>query len=62
MTVAMILALARNFPLHCEDFRAGLWQQHIGYLLSEWTIGLRCAKNIVTFFTSPGMAASLVRA
>jgi D-3-phosphoglycerate dehydrogenase len=40
MTVAMILALARNFPLHWEDFHAGLWQKHTGHLLSEWTIGL----------------------
>lgn len=40
MAVAMIFALARNFPVHSADFRAGLWQKHTGYLLSEWTIGL----------------------
>lgn len=40
MTVAMILSLARNFPLHYQDFHAGLWRKHTGYLLSEWIIGL----------------------
>ncbi len=40
MTVAMIFALARNFPLHGAEFRAGRWQKYTGYLLSEWTIGL----------------------
>ncbi len=40
MTVGMILALARNFPLHLEDSRRGLWKKHAGFLLSEWTIGL----------------------
>ena len=40
MTLAMMLALSRNFPLHCTDFRSGLWRKHTGYLLSEWTIGL----------------------
>lgn len=40
MTVAMILALARNFPLHCSDLRTGQWLKHTGHLLSEWTIGL----------------------
>ena len=40
MTVAMIFALARNFPLHYQDLHTGLWRKHTGYLLSEWTIGL----------------------
>ena len=40
MTVAMILALARNFPLHCGDFCSDIWLKHVGYLISEWTIGL----------------------
>lgn len=40
MTLGMILALARNFPLHFADSRSGLWRTHTGYLLSEWTIGL----------------------
>lgn len=40
MTVAMILALARNLPLHAKDFSAGKWTKRSGWLLSEWTIGL----------------------
>ena len=40
MTVAMILALARNLFLHYSDFRSGRWVKHTGFLLSEWTIGL----------------------
>ena len=40
LTVAMILALARNFTLHQNDFRAGFWKKQSGHLLSEWTIGL----------------------
>lgn len=40
MTVAMILALARNLPLHVADAHAGRWQKRTGWLLSEWTIGL----------------------
>jgi D-3-phosphoglycerate dehydrogenase len=40
MTVAMILALARNFPLYCAARGSGSWRRHAGYLLSEWTIGL----------------------
>jgi D-3-phosphoglycerate dehydrogenase len=40
MTVAMILALARNLPQHGVDFRQGLWRKAPGVLLSEWTIGL----------------------
>ena len=40
MTVAMILALARNLPLHLNDFRHGQWVKRSGALLSEWTIGL----------------------
>ncbi|MBI3332743.1 MAG: phosphoglycerate dehydrogenase [Candidatus Omnitrophica bacterium] len=40
MTVAMILSLARNLPLHLADFRQGFWKKRTGFLLSEWTIGL----------------------
>ena len=40
LTLAMILALARNMPLHLADGRAGAWHKRTGYLLSEWTIGL----------------------
>ena len=40
MTVAMILALARNLPLHVQEFRQGQWKKRTGFLLSEWTIGL----------------------
>lgn len=40
LTVAMILALARNFTLHQNEFRGGLWKKHTGHMLSEWTIGL----------------------
>jgi len=40
MTVGMILALARNLPLHYREFHAGMWRKHTGYLLSEWKIGL----------------------
>lgn len=40
MTLAMILALARNFPAHLDAARQGLWQKRTGVLLSEWTIGL----------------------
>lgn len=40
MTVAMILALARNFPLHGADLRDGRWQRRTAYLLSEWKVGL----------------------
>lgn len=40
MTVAMLFALARNFPLHADDFRNGRWKKHTGHLLSEWTVGL----------------------
>ena len=40
LTVAMILALARNLPLHLHEFRDGLWKKQTGVLLSEWTIGL----------------------
>lgn len=40
MTVAMILALARNLPQHLADARAGVWRKQTGALLSEWTIGL----------------------
>ncbi|MBI3011708.1 MAG: phosphoglycerate dehydrogenase [Candidatus Omnitrophica bacterium] len=40
MTVGMILALARNLPLHLDDVRKGLWKKRTGILLSEWTIGV----------------------
>ena len=40
MTVAMIFALAHNFPLHIDDFRTGNWKKRTGFLLSEWTVGL----------------------
>ncbi len=40
MTLAMILALARNLSLHISDFQAHQWRKHTGHLLSEWTIGL----------------------
>ncbi len=40
MTMAMLFALARNFPLHTDDFRNGRWKKHTGHLLSEWTLGL----------------------
>jgi len=40
MTVAMILALARNLPQHYSEFRSGHWIKHTGFLISEWTIGL----------------------
>ncbi len=40
MTVAMVLSLARNFPVHIAELHTGLWQRHTGHLLSEWTIGL----------------------
>lgn len=39
-TVAMILALAKNYPLHFHDFREGLWKKRTSFLLSEWTVGL----------------------
>lgn len=40
MTVAMILACARNLALHARDSAGGLWKKRSGFLLSEWTIGL----------------------
>jgi D-3-phosphoglycerate dehydrogenase len=40
MTVAMILALARNISVHCADLQRGVWRKCTGYLLSEWTVGL----------------------
>ena len=40
VTLAMILALARNFPVYIAESRAHQWKRHSGYLLSEWTIGL----------------------
>ena len=33
MTAAMILALARNFPLHVAESRLGQWHERAGYLL-----------------------------
>jgi D-3-phosphoglycerate dehydrogenase len=46
LTVAMILALARNLPWHLQDARAGAWTKRTGRLLSEWTIGLIGFGNI----------------
>ncbi len=40
LTVAMMLALARNLPWHASESRQGLWTKRTGRLLSEWTIGL----------------------
>lgn len=40
MTVAMILALARNIPFHVCAAHEGQWVKRTGVLLSEWTIGL----------------------
>ena len=37
---SMVLALARNLPIHQTDFQAGRWRKRSGHLLSEWTIGL----------------------
>lgn len=58
MTVAMIFALARNFPLHEMEFRAGRWQKHTGYLLSEWTIGLvgfgRIGRRVASYLRTFG--------
>lgn len=39
MTVAMILALARNLPQHAREMEQGEWIKHTGRLLSEWTVG-----------------------
>ncbi len=40
LTVAMILALARQLSGFVNDAHAGLWKKRTGVLLSEWTIGL----------------------
>jgi D-3-phosphoglycerate dehydrogenase len=40
LTVAMMLALARNLPEYGVSLREGSWKRHTGFLLSEWTIGL----------------------
>ena len=40
LTIAMILALARNLPLHAKDAWEGRWTKRTGFLLAEWTIGL----------------------
>ncbi len=40
MALAMLLALARNLPLHWDDFRRGEWRKRTGHLLSEWTVGV----------------------
>lgn len=40
LTVAMMLALARNVPRHMRDMGSGVWQKRTGVLLSEWTVGL----------------------
>ena len=40
MTIAMMLALARQFPQHLANVRNGVWKKQTGSLLSEWTVGL----------------------
>jgi D-3-phosphoglycerate dehydrogenase / 2-oxoglutarate reductase len=40
LTLAMILALARDIPHHLGALRRGVWKRRVGALLSEWTIGL----------------------
>lgn len=73
MTVAMLFALARNFPLHGDDFRNGRWKKHTGHLLSEWTVGLigfgrigqeveRCIRPFQprVLITDPALAANRV--
>ena len=40
MALAMLLALARNFPLHWNDSRRGEWKKRTGHLLSEWRVGI----------------------
>lgn len=40
MTIAMMLALARNLTVHKGDFMEGQWKKRSGFLLSEWTVGL----------------------
>ncbi len=40
LTVAMMLALARQVAPHLADARRGEWKKRTGALLSEWTIGL----------------------
>lgn len=40
LTIAMMLALARNLPHHMHDAREGRWVKRTGALLSEWTIGI----------------------
>ncbi|MBI4354505.1 MAG: phosphoglycerate dehydrogenase [Candidatus Omnitrophica bacterium] len=40
LTLAMILASARNLPLHHSDSHAGRWTKRTGRLVSEWCIGL----------------------
>jgi len=40
MTIAMMLALARQLPQHLAGLRSGLWKAQTGSLLSEWTVGL----------------------
>jgi len=40
LTVAMMLALARNLMVHAHDCNQGRWKKHTGVLLSEWTVGL----------------------
>jgi D-3-phosphoglycerate dehydrogenase len=40
LTLAMILALARNLSRYSVDGRDRLWRRYEGHLLSEWTIGI----------------------
>jgi len=39
-TVAMMLALAKNYSLHINDFQQGLWKKYYGKMIREMTIGL----------------------
>lgn len=40
MTVAMMLALARELPAQSRDMAQGRWLRRQGYMLGDWTIGL----------------------
>jgi len=40
LTVAMMLALAKNIGLHSADLKSGEWKKHTGRMMSELTVGL----------------------
>jgi D-3-phosphoglycerate dehydrogenase len=40
LTVAMMLALARNLHVHAADAHEGHWRKLTGALMDEWTVGL----------------------